>query len=41
MSTLLKNGTLVNEGKIFKGGDWFDLGGMMNSLMSDSNLDEG
>lgn len=29
------------DGKIFRGGDWFDLGGMMNSLMSDSNLDEG
>ncbi|MBT7654098.1 MAG: nuclear transport factor 2 family protein [Flavobacteriaceae bacterium] len=29
-----------NEGKIFKGGDWFDLGGMMNSL-SPNSLNQG
>jgi ketosteroid isomerase-like protein len=29
-----------NEGKIFRGGDWFDLGGMMNSL-SPNSLNQG
>ena len=28
------------DGKIFKGGDWFDLGGMMNSLIPEAPVEK-